>query len=290
MWAFENIVDIELFIEGNRGTLYQKIALPDPLTYPVSECHELSSLTSEIPSPEQSYVQDDESLYEVQDSWLSNDRLERIFKVKHHGSIHYYYAFKFNDCVILPAFLDTKFIFTISDYACLDVFNGFHHYYIFLDGGINDQLSDILGESFCFLGRYHFYLPSPIEEKTLTLDSSNKDIECFINYYNPLFLNLEFRREVARYRMDPSENLVTLNVNPSYYIVPKAATEKFCRGHPLIRELDIDDIAIVHRETKSRLEIAKLMEKVNTMMNYFILLQFSLTSTKKPFTKEKNTF
>ena len=64
---------------------------------------------------------------------------------------------------------------------------------------------------------------------------------------------------------DPSELLRRLNVNSSYYIVPKAAKEKFVTNHSglftRLPDLDLVDFAIVHMESKSFREIVKLMEE-----------------------------
>ena len=194
-FALDSVVDIELLIEGNRDALFQKIAYPDLSSYPISDSSERSSNTVGIPSIQQSYLQADESPYDVQDSCLSNDKSERIFKVKHLGFIHYYFAFKFNGYVILPAFLATKF--KVSDYACLDISNGFHHYYIFLNGEIDDPLSVILGESSLFFGGHYSQLPLPLIENALTLNPGNKDIEYFIGNYSLLFNDPEFRLELC---------------------------------------------------------------------------------------------
>jgi hypothetical protein len=259
--ALTNIVDIELFIEGKREMLYQKIACPDLHSRVINDSR--PSHMIKIANLKQSSEQKNDSpySYDVQGTQLLEDGSGRIFKVEHLNSIHLYYAFIFEGYVILPAFLAA--IFKLSDYACLDVSNGFHHYYIFLNAGIDDPLSDILGESSRFLGIHNFVTPP--EGKALALNSRNKDIEYVIGLESPLFNVKAFRYELAAYQSATSELLQKLNVNENYYFVPKAAREKFKFNHSGIftKKFDLGGVFIVHRESKSYKEILKLMGILN---------------------------
>ena len=129
MPALQNSVDIELLIEDSRDELFKKITFQDPSSRP---CRSTSRLDH-----------DDKPLtFCIQDSYLSADGSERIFKVQCGTFEHFYYAFEFKDYVVCPAFLVS--LFNLTDYACLDVSNGSHYYYIFLSRKDDDPLPKIL--------------------------------------------------------------------------------------------------------------------------------------------------
>ena len=138
--ALQNSVDIEHLIEGSRDELFVKIIFQDPYIPPGHVSHKLASTSQAsldlCASPD--HVDGEPLTFCIQDSYLSSDGSERIFLVKCDNFEHFYYAFEFNDYVVCPAFLGT--MFNVTDYACLDVSNGSHYYYIFLSRKEDDPL------------------------------------------------------------------------------------------------------------------------------------------------------
>ena len=60
--------------------------------------------------------------------------------------------------MVCPAFLVS--MFNVTDYACLDVSNGSHYYYIFLSRKEDDPLPIILSEQFDYHGEFELEIPS----------------------------------------------------------------------------------------------------------------------------------
>ena len=271
--ALNNIVDIELLIEGSRSELFQKLISQTP----PGPCHrspgEEGSLQLRTPvcqtltpgndfpaksadvDRQQPHIQVDESSYVVQSSYLSGNRSERIFKVIHKASEHYFYAFKFEDYLICPAFLAS--FFKVTDYACLGVStNGSHYCYIFLKSEIDDPLSDILNESSRFRGQYSFKVPSG--EKVLALNVKNKNLKCVIAVDELK----AFQDEVVEYRENPSDKIQRSKSDPSYWIVPQEVKKKLKAIHLSLFSTKFDHgPVIVHKDSKSYLEIEGLMLK-----------------------------
>ena len=222
--ALTDSVDIELKIEGKRSELFQRIishvpptpsgsdsrsseSIPEPGdNYPSSSAEAWLPFNSNISvgqthatenvlsaqlldvNEKQDDMQDILGFYHfVQDSYLSDNGSERIFKVKHKAFEYYYCAFEFKKWVICPAFLASWF--GLTDYACLDVMHGgSHYYYIFLYSKKDDALSHIFDKNTNFLGRYFFKVPVPSAEKILQLNSKNKDIKVFIDIIDTDFI------------------------------------------------------------------------------------------------------
>ena len=102
-------------------------------------------ISSEVSPSGRRLSGDDKALtFCIQRSYLTDDGLERIFKVKCDTYEHSYYAFGFRGYVVCPAFLAS--MFDLTDYACLDVRNDTHYYYIFLSRKEDDPLPNILGD------------------------------------------------------------------------------------------------------------------------------------------------
>jgi hypothetical protein len=170
--AITDSVKIELLIEGERNKLYQKIIRkkpPDPGTYKLnseastfktpptfqdkpppwlskeitsavalnsenqgSTSIQASSFRSDSINPEP--PRDNKSFgYYIEDSYLSEDNSERVFRVRYEETERYsyaYYAFKFKDYIICPAFLVD--LLNVKKFACLSVTNTIKNYYILL--------------------------------------------------------------------------------------------------------------------------------------------------------------
>ena len=112
----------------------------------------------------------------IQHSFLSDDGSERIFKVQCGTLKCYYYAFEFNGYIVCPAFLVS--LFNLTDYACLDVSNGSHYYYIFLSRKDDDPLPKILDKQSDFLGEFKLKIPSEAH-RLLPLNPKNQRFEVF---------------------------------------------------------------------------------------------------------------
>ena len=196
--------------------------------------------------------------YFVQDSYLSNDGSERIFKVKHNSTEYFYCAFKFRNCVVCPAFLVSWF--DLTDYACLDVVHGSHYYYIFLCSKDDNALSHILDKNSHFLGRYFFMVPS--KEKILHLNSENKNIKVFIDISNKsLSRNKAFHAELVRYRRTPGTVSQGSKVDPSYWLVPIEAVDAFRGRYCLPASVRCFSAALVHEESESYSEICNYADE-----------------------------
>ena len=155
--ALLNTIDIELLIEGSRDELFKRITSQDPCIPFGHVPHELAS-TLQASSGRRTLAAHDKPLtFFIQDSYLSTDESERIFKVQCGTLKCYYYAFEFNDCIACPAFLVTRF--KLTNYACLDVSNGLHYYYIFLSRK-DEPLPKILDKQSKFRGKFNLKIPS----------------------------------------------------------------------------------------------------------------------------------
>ena len=295
-FALTNSIDIELVIEGNRSELFQKIISQVPSTSSGGDSHspasapgqvdKTSSLTDESNmsvdqtgvmengTSAQSLHVDDKGVnmqddlgfyYVVQDSYLSDNGSERIFKVKHMTSEFYYCAFKFKDWVVCPAFLASWF--ELTDYACLDVaINDSHYYYILLDNENDVALSYILDKNSQFLSRYFFRAPVSWAMKVLKLNFKSKDIKIFIDItVETSERNKAFHAELLNYRPDPSKVLNRSKVDPSYYLVPIESVKKF-RGRdrlPFSPNFDLIPAAFVREGSESLSGLCSLWRKDN---------------------------
>ena len=285
--ALKTIVDIELLIEGRRSELFQKLIsqvppIPssrDSLSFentpgqpssanhsnlsghpPISSGEGTSSLEPHNNnfsltqgSVDHRQKQVDKTSYEVRDYYLKNDRSECTLRVKYLASEYYYYIFKFNGYVVCPAFLYSRF--KLAEYACLDANHG-RHLYIFLDSKVDDPLSNLLDDPSLLCGRYSFEAPTPFEKKVFILNPRNMNLKCFFNS-NEMLSNIAFQIEHLNYRLIPSKDVQRLNMDSSYRIVPLELKERFKTNHRILFSplFDFGDIAIVHKDSRSFLEI-----------------------------------
>ena len=131
--ALQNSVDIELLIEGSRDELFKKITSQDFFFRSIQFCRA---------------DHDDKASHFLYPSILTCRLMDQnvYSKFKCDTFEHFYYAFEFKGYVVCPAFLVS--MFNLTDYACLDVSNGSHYYYIFLSRKEDDPLPIILSEQF----------------------------------------------------------------------------------------------------------------------------------------------
>ena len=234
--ALQNSVDIELLIEGSRNELFEKI-------------------TSEVSPSGRRLSSDDKALtFCIQHSYLSADRSERIFKVKCDNFEHFYYAFGFKGYVVCPAFLVS--MFKLTDYACLDVRNDTHYYYIFLSRKEDDPLPIILGE-FNFHEEFKLEIPSD-KHKLLPLNSITKELICFI-FPKPLG-DEDIWNECNRFRS--SDQLMNLESAPSYWFAPDKKKELFKAKYPVVNSWIMGSTTLVHEGSKSFAEFQKIKKSI----------------------------
>ena len=175
--ALQTSLDIELLIEDSRGELFKKITSQAPYVPPGHVSHKLA-LNSQASSSRRTLAAHDKPItFCIQDSFLSADGKERLFKVQFGTSECYYCAFEFRDYVVCPAFLVS--MFNLSNYACFDVCDKSHYYYIFLSRKVDDPLPIILSKQSKFLGEFKLKLPYEAH-RLLYLNPSNKDLKLFI--------------------------------------------------------------------------------------------------------------
>ena len=109
--ALQYSVEIELLIDDSRDELFKRIIFQDPHIPPGHVPHKLASTSQAsldgCASPDR--VDGEPLTFCIQDSYLSSDGSERIFKVQCGTFGHFYYAFEFNDYVVCPAFLVSMF-------------------------------------------------------------------------------------------------------------------------------------------------------------------------------------
>ena len=299
-FALKNNIDIELLIDGRRNELFQKITSHVPSTpfgndpnspesipdldfkhFPSSDngkppfqsniSIDQSPATENVPSAQSLHFNnnlDDMQdvlgyFYFVQDSFLSDNGSERIFKVKHRSIDYYYYAFKFKDWVVCPAFLVSWF--GLTKYACLKVVNDSSRYfYILLNSKFDNALSHILDKNSPFLGRYYFEVPVPSTKKIFYLSNENKDVKVFIDVSDETPpRDRAFLAELSKYRHNPFTELQLSGVDPSYYLIPIESLYHF-RGRdcvpPSIKQYPA---AIIHSCSESLSEISNFWRKDN---------------------------
>ena len=257
--VLQNIVDIELLIEDSRDELFEKIT---------------SQVSSSDRRPSTNYDVKALTFY-IQRSYLSKDGSERIFKVKCDNFEHFYYAFEFNGYVACPAFLIS--MFKLTDYACLDVKNGTHYYYIFLSRKDNDPFPIILGES-NFHEEFKLEIPSD-EHRLLPLNLITKDLKCFIS---PHKKDKDLFNECERF--GSSDQLMKSDFAPSYWFVPDKLKKLFRAKHPPFNYWFMRNTILIHEDSKSFAEfqeimklIAKSLEDVNLSI---VTLKSIFTATK----------
>ena len=239
--ALQNSVDIELLIEGSRNELFEKITSHDSFS-----------------DRRTSANYDEPVTFCIQRSYLSNDGSERIFEVKFDNFEHFYYAFEFKGYVLCPAFLVS--MFDLTDYACLDVRNGTHYYYIFLSRKEDDPLPKILNEQFDsdFLGDFELRIPSD-EHKLLLLNSTTKDFKCFI--FSPD--DEALCKEYHGFGNKPSDTLMESEIVPSYWFATQKLRDLFMAKHTLFPYKFAVSNVRVHEDSKSFAEFQEIM-KPNT--------------------------
>ena len=268
--ALQNNVEIELLIENGRDELFKKIALQAPYIPPGYVPNRLAS-TSQVFLGRRALADYDDKLptYCIQDSYLSSDGSKRIFKVQYDTFEHYYYAFEFKGYVVCPAFFVS--MFNVTDYACLDVSNGSHYYYIFLSRMDDDPLPIILGES-NFHGKCKLKLPSD-EHKLLPLNSRTINLKCFIS---PNRRNKDLCKECGEF--SSSDQLMKLEFAPSYWFVPVELKKLFAAKYPLVDSMFLLNTILVHEDSKSFAEFLEFTKPITENLEDANLSIASLSS------------
>src|ERR1700722_4882309 len=136
--ALNDLVAIELLLEGQREKIYQKISLGEneqALQANVSRGSPplSSSSVSEfiIVSTDLHPSKEDANSYFKDKFSPSREKLNRTFNVTYKTQEYFYYAFVLNGYIVCPAFL-ANFL-GLNEYSCLEVKHHLKYYYIFLD-------------------------------------------------------------------------------------------------------------------------------------------------------------
>ena len=265
--ALQTSVDIELLIEDVRDELFKRITSQAPYVPPGHVPHKLAR-TSQASSGHASAAQPLNFL--VQDSFLSDDGSERVFKVQCGTFKCYYYAFKFNDYVACPAFLVSRF--KLTDFACLDVSNGSHYYYIFLSRKY--VLQRILDKRSDFSGEFELKMPSEAH-KLLPLNPRYKDLELFIFPYTK---NKKLRDECEGFWSNQSDLLIKLKAAPAYWFVPHKLMILFKARHSLFNFIYYASTILVHEDSKSFAELQEIMKPITKSLEDAKLFTATLKS------------
>ena len=263
--ALLNSVDMELLIESSRDELFKKITYQDP-------SYGRRSSTDNDNKPITFYIQN---------SFLSDDGSERIFKVKCDTFEHSYYAFEFKGYVVCPAFLVS--MFNLTDYACLDVRNGSHFYYIFLNRiKDDDPLPIILDKQSNFLGEFKVKVPSEAH-RLLSLNLSNKDLKYFI--VSPS--DEKLCDECLRFGSNTTAALMKSEAAPSYWFVTLKLKTLFKAKHSLFTfKYSVNNI-FVHEDSKSFAEFQKISKPItegfedDSFLLYLLSSIFTATEYKR---------
>ena len=276
--ALQNSVDLELLIEESRDELFERITFQDTYVAP-------SHVPNELPhnlrasSVRRTPAAVDETLtFCVLDSFLSDDGSERIFEVQCGNFKCYYYAFEFIDYIACPAFLVSRF--NLIDYACLDVSNGSHYYYIFLSR--KDALPNILGKRSDFRGEFELEIPSEAH-RLLTLNPRNKDSNSFILLD---WKNKNLCDECERFCSNPSDILMKSKVASDYWFVPPKLKISFEDKHSLFNSEYLSSTILVHGDSKSFAEFQKFTKPITESLeddNPFIGVPLASIFTKPQF-------
>jgi hypothetical protein len=303
--AIDNVVDIELFIEGRRLLLFEKIThgnINHPNPPPSNKEYysslfvnsygervpyypdDLMLLFNSIPLEEE----EDPSLYKVIESSWSVAESIRVFKVKHLSIEYFYYAFMLDDYIVCPAFLARSLSIRLKDVACLNVTSGAIYSYIFVKMDSNDPHLNIAGNLFSFCGRHVIKL-SLRKKRVLDLTFENKDIKCFIT---PESNETEFHAEWNQMTRNLKKNPKRSDLHIDYYYVP---SKKFCgfksrHGIFLKDHLYIGLNALIHEKSKSYHRIfifpALEMDRYDERDTEFQLVPLKEIFTNTPYKRE----
>ena len=181
------------------------------------------------------------------------DESERVFKVQCGTFEHFYYAFEFHDYIACPAFLVS--LFKLTDYACLDVSNDSHYYYIFLSR--KDAIPNILDKQSNFRGKFELKIPSEAH-KLLPLNPKTKDFKGFIFSDRN---NIKLCDECVGFSKS-SDSLMKSKVAPSYWFVSSKLKELFKANHPLFTSYFVIHPIFVHEDSNSFVEFQEIMKPI----------------------------
>jgi hypothetical protein len=234
-------VEIELVIEGSRNELYEKIT--------VAGCSN--------PGPQFEFSCPE---FLVQNIYPKDDKL--VFQVKYGNNYLYYYAFKFKEFIICPAFLGE--FFGLGDYSYLVVEKDCKYYYIFLDSGYDDYFSLISKYSSDLLHLFHLILPKD-QRKTLTLNSKNKDIRSLIDESNLSIFPFRFAMGAGAFSSGyHSSTLGTSSINPEYMFVSRNDIDKLVGKYgKLFSNFNLIDLAIIHRDSATAKKVQEFIQTPN---------------------------
>ena len=274
--TFNDPVRIELLIEEKRDELFQKLTrkvLPDSFNYslhddtpfhsppdlseqmitdPFKDDPMESDHNPESPLPPTQQMDVDESSYSVTKSFLTIDKLERIFKVVTGSTEQYYFAFELEGFIVCPTFLAG--LFGLTDFACLYVRNDFDFYYIFLEKNSDDPASCFFVDTASFLGDYLFKKPT---DKIFLLNFKNKDINCFIQ--DDDFVRKHPKvglKERDAFLDSHSTHMMCSDLEPNYWYVPRELKEEFLLNYgTLFTPFEMGKTALVYKDCLSYFEI-----------------------------------
>jgi hypothetical protein len=234
-------VEIELVIEGSRKDLYEKIT-----TQPFLKVNH----------------QNKGCKFFVQKIYPSNDDI--VFEVTFNNIYYVYYAFKFREFIICPAFLGE--FFGLVDYSCLVVTKTFYrYYYIFLDSSYDDYLL-IISKYSSNIQQFSYSVIPENQTKILTLNSKNKDVLSLINESSLASFPVRFILEVGGCIWDEESGPVhQTDYFPEYKFISRNYFYKFEKKYgSLFSDFDILGTLIIHTDSaisKKIQEFIKLSEK-----------------------------
>jgi hypothetical protein len=296
LYAIDTSVDIEIFIEGRRSLLFNKISSgPAPSAMGSSRsdilgCNNCSSdYANSLPQASGGSVYVRKNilcLYTIIDSFWDKFESKRVFEVEHLSTKYYYYAFVLDDYIVCPAFLARSL--DITHYACLNVIYGNNYPYIFVKAKSYDSNLNIAGDQFK-THREHVFKLSMEEDKVLNLTFENTFLNIFIEPRNFKFsseLYFEWSKMLANQKGIPESSLL----HPNYSYIPE---EKF-RGFKSIHEdfLKVGQYfgnnALIHQESKSYSEMYLWSSKVKraTTDLEFQIVSFGEIFTAVPYKRE----
>jgi hypothetical protein len=242
--AIENSVDIELFIDGQRSTLYNNLIHQPPAQF------SSSGDTSD-------------SVYRVHHLSFIPEKQALALSVKHISTDCVYYAFEFKkDYFICPAFFANSL--NLKNTAVLNVTNGSSSGYIYIFVKKNESLMNFLNDANNLIREYNFTLDG---RDVFDLNSGNKEMVCFFRFdQNPLSEELDPLSEEWD-QLSESQGSHTspiFSLKHKYVFMPKSIVKAFSKKHQLyfIKRFTHSGTSFIHRESKSYLEIIGMISKL----------------------------
>jgi hypothetical protein len=243
--AIKNSVDIELFIEGRRLPLFEKITQGNVAT-------NLLKTMGYVP------VESISSIYSVIGSFWDEPESKRVFKVQHLSSHYLYYAFMLDDYIVCPAFLARSL--KITNYACLNVIHGNNYPYIFVKAEAGDSKVYFGADQLDLRGEHTFELPVEQQQRVLNLTSQDALFQVFINFEERSSeLGLEWGDVTGNLNNAPEES----KLYPHYFYIPSETFGEFEKDHEafLRSKLYFGNNALIYRESKSFSEMYLWLSK-----------------------------